>query len=45
MRDRLEEEPDANRAELIDLASREFGLSPPQEAFLYRQFTSRPDAR
>ncbi len=37
MSDRLKEEPDANRGELIDQASREFGLSPLQEEFLYRQ--------
>jgi hypothetical protein len=35
---RLKEEPEANRGELIDQASREFGLSPLQEEFLYRQF-------
>ncbi len=37
MSDRLREEPEANRGELIDQASREFGLSPLQEEFLYRQ--------
>jgi hypothetical protein len=39
MSDRLKEEPDANRAQLIDQASREFGLTPLQEEFLYRQFS------
>jgi hypothetical protein len=39
MSDRLKEEPNANRGELIDQASREFGLTPLQEEFLYRQFT------
>lgn len=38
MSDRLKEEPNANRGELIDQASREFGLTPLQEEFLYRQF-------
>ena len=38
MSDRLKEEPNAKRAELIDQASREFGLSPLQEEFLYSQF-------
>ena len=37
MSDRLREEPESNRGELIDQASREFGLSPLQEEFLYRQ--------
>jgi len=39
MSDRLKEEPIANRGELIDQASREFGLSPLQEEFLYRRFS------
>jgi len=39
MSDRLKEEPNSNRGELIDQASREFGLSPLQEEFLYRQFS------
>ena len=38
MSDRLREEPDTHRGKLIDQASREFGLSPLQEEFLYRQF-------
>ena len=38
MSGRLKEEPHAQRAELIDQASREFGLTPLQEEFLYRQF-------
>ncbi len=38
MSDRLKEEPNAKRVELIDQASREFGLTPLQEEFLYRQF-------
>ncbi len=39
MSDRLREEPDAHRGKLIDQASREFGLTPLQEEFLYRQFS------
>ena len=35
---RLDEEPDVNRAILIDQASKEFGLTPVQEEFLLRQF-------
>ncbi len=35
---RLQEEPAANRAGLIDEASREFSLTPLQEEFLYHQF-------
>jgi hypothetical protein len=38
---RLKEEPGANRAELIDQASQQFGLTPLQEEFLYRQFVPR----
>jgi len=38
---RLQEEPDASRAELIDHASRQFNLTPLQEEFLYRQFGKR----
>jgi len=36
--ERLQEQPHSNRAELIDQASKEFGLTPLQEDFLYRQF-------
>lgn len=39
MSGRLKEEPRAQRVELIDQASREFGLTPLQEEFLYRQFS------
>jgi len=38
---RLQEEPDASRAELIDHASQQFNLTPLQEEFLYRQFGKR----
>ena len=38
MSDRLKEEPSTPRSELIDQTSREFGLTPLQEEFLYRQF-------
>jgi hypothetical protein len=36
--DRQQEEPDAKHGDLIDRASQEFGLTPLQEGFLYRQF-------
>ncbi len=39
MSDRLKEEPGANRAGLIDQASKEFDLTPLQEEFLYNQFS------
>lgn len=39
MSDRLKEEPNASRGKLIDQASREFGLTPLQEEFLYSQFS------
>ncbi len=41
MSGRLQEEPNANRAELIDHASRQFNLTPLQAEFLYRQFGKR----
>jgi hypothetical protein len=37
--DRLADDPRAERAELIDRASREFDLTPLQADFLYRQLT------
>ena len=39
MSDRLKEQPNANRGELIDQSSQEFGLTPLQAEFLYRQFS------
>ena len=36
--DYLREESEANRAKLIDEASRQFGLSPRQEEFLYHMY-------
>ena len=37
--DRLADDPQAKRSELIDQASREFDLTPLEADFLYRQLT------
>jgi hypothetical protein len=37
--DRLADDPDAKRGELIDEASRQFDLTPLEADFLYRQLT------
>jgi hypothetical protein len=37
--DRLADDPQAKRSELIDQASREFDLTPLESDFLYRQLT------
>jgi hypothetical protein len=42
--DRLRDDPHANRAKLIDEASREFDLSPLDAEFLFRHLASRPRA-
>lgn len=40
--DRLRDNPNANRATLVDEAARRFDLSPLDAEFLYRHLASRP---
>jgi hypothetical protein len=42
--EQLRENPKANRATLVDEASRRFDLSPLDAEFLYRHLASRPSA-